>query len=242
MKFWTLAEIQPRAECGAAVELTDLCGSPYTIHHPSDPPCRQLRSQFVSKLMLKSGWRNLQKAPDAADRFSQPKRSANISMSTNGRWRASGRPWVHLIAGPPRTGQSMGQFLGRQARAARSQTIGEMNIVWSPEAIEDLASLRAYIAEDNPAAARRTVRHIMSIEQFIPNKSTDRPRRTGAGHAQTLSFPCRPSSPIGFSERQSRSCAFITGRDVGLTVFDLAGSLGRRKPGTLVELGLRIMG
>jgi plasmid stabilization system protein ParE len=27
-----------------------------------------------------------------------------------------------------------------------------MNIVWSPEAIEDLASLRAYIAEDNPAA------------------------------------------------------------------------------------------
>jgi len=40
-----------------------------------------------------------------------------------------------------------------------------MNIVWSPEAIEDLASLRAYIAEDNPAAARRTVRHVIeSIE------------------------------------------------------------------------------
>ena len=59
----------------------------------------------------------------------------------------------------------MGQFLGRQARAARSQTIGEMNIVWSPEAIEDLASLRAYIAEDSPAAARRTVRHVIeSIE------------------------------------------------------------------------------
>ena len=32
-----------------------------------------------------------------------------------------------------------------------------MNIVWSPEAIEDLASLRAYIAEDNPAAAQRVV-------------------------------------------------------------------------------------
>jgi toxin ParE1/3/4 len=80
----------------------------------------------------------------------------------------------------------MGQFLGRQARAARSQTIGEMNIVWSPEAIEDLASLRAYIAEDNPAAARRTVRHIIeSIEQLIPRQSTDRPRRTGAGHART---------------------------------------------------------
>ena len=60
----------------------------------------------------------------------------------------------------------MGQFLGRQARAARSQTIGEMNIVWSPEAIEDLAPLRVDIAGDNPAAARRTVRHIIeSIEQ-----------------------------------------------------------------------------
>ena len=35
----------------------------------------------------------------------------------------------------------MGQFLGRKARAARSQTTSEMNIVWSPEAIEDLASL-----------------------------------------------------------------------------------------------------
>ena len=33
-----------------------------------------------------------------------------------------------------------------------------MNIVWSPEAIEDLASLRAYIAEDNPAAAREVLK------------------------------------------------------------------------------------
>ena len=31
-----------------------------------------------------------------------------------------------------------------------------MKIAWSPEAIEDLVSLRAYIADDNPAAARRT--------------------------------------------------------------------------------------
>ena len=37
-----------------------------------------------------------------------------------------------------------------------------MNIAWSPEAIEDLASLRAYIAEDNPAAARRVVLDITS--------------------------------------------------------------------------------
>ena len=45
-----------------------------------------------------------------------------------------------------------------------------MNIVWSPEAIEDLSSLRAYIAEDNPAAARRVVLHlIQNVEHVLPD-------------------------------------------------------------------------
>jgi toxin ParE1/3/4 len=44
-----------------------------------------------------------------------------------------------------------------------------MNILWSPEAIEDLTSIRAYIAEDNPAA-RGVVLHIIhNIEQLLPN-------------------------------------------------------------------------
>ena len=43
-----------------------------------------------------------------------------------------------------------------------------MNIVWSPEAIEDLASLRAHITEDNPPAARRVVLQIIkSVEQLL---------------------------------------------------------------------------
>jgi toxin ParE1/3/4 len=47
-----------------------------------------------------------------------------------------------------------------------------MNIVWSPEAIEDLISLRAYIAEDDPAAARRiALRIVQHIEQLLPNHS-----------------------------------------------------------------------
>ena len=46
-----------------------------------------------------------------------------------------------------------------------------MNIVWSLEAIEDLASLRAYIAEDNPAAARRTVRHYREHRAINPRQS-----------------------------------------------------------------------
>jgi toxin ParE1/3/4 len=45
-----------------------------------------------------------------------------------------------------------------------------MTILWSPEAIEDLNSLRAYIAEDDPVAARRVALHIMrSIEQLLPD-------------------------------------------------------------------------
>ncbi len=45
-----------------------------------------------------------------------------------------------------------------------------MNIIWSPQAIEDLTSLRAYIAEDDPAAARRVALHIIhSIEQLLPD-------------------------------------------------------------------------
>jgi toxin ParE1/3/4 len=54
-----------------------------------------------------------------------------------------------------------------------------MKIAWPPEAIEDLASLRAYIAEDNPAAARRVVLHILqNVEQLLPdNPSIGRPGR-----------------------------------------------------------------
>lgn len=43
-----------------------------------------------------------------------------------------------------------------------------MIILWSPEAINDLAALRAYIAEDDPAAAQRVVLPIIrSIEQLL---------------------------------------------------------------------------
>ena len=45
-----------------------------------------------------------------------------------------------------------------------------MNIVWSPEAIQDLISLRAYIAEDSPAGARRIVLRILhDVEHLLPD-------------------------------------------------------------------------
>ena len=44
-----------------------------------------------------------------------------------------------------------------------------MNIIWSLQAIEDLTSLRAYIAEDDPAAALRVeLQIIYNIEQLLP--------------------------------------------------------------------------
>jgi len=43
-----------------------------------------------------------------------------------------------------------------------------MIVEWSQRAADDLASLRAYIAEDDPAAARRVALHIIrSIEQLL---------------------------------------------------------------------------
>ena len=54
-----------------------------------------------------------------------------------------------------------------------------MNIVWSPEAIEDLVSLRTYIAEESPAGARRIVLRILqAIEDVLPeNPHIGRPGR-----------------------------------------------------------------
>jgi len=44
-----------------------------------------------------------------------------------------------------------------------------MKIEWSTEAIEDLESIRAYVAEDSPAAARRLVlRIVLDVESQLP--------------------------------------------------------------------------
>ncbi len=43
-----------------------------------------------------------------------------------------------------------------------------MTPIWSPEAIDDLASLRAFVAEDNPVAAQRVVLHILhNVEALL---------------------------------------------------------------------------
>jgi toxin ParE1/3/4 len=54
-----------------------------------------------------------------------------------------------------------------------------MTPVWSPEAIDDLAALRAYIEQDNPAAAQRVALHIVqNVETLIAaNPKIGRPGR-----------------------------------------------------------------
>ena len=62
----------------------------------------------------------------------------------------------------------MGRFLGKREREAGAWEF--MNPIWSPEAIADLAALRAYIAQDDPAAAQRVALHIIrNVETLLPN-------------------------------------------------------------------------
>ena len=63
--------------------------------------------------------------------------------------------------------------MGKRERETGPQEAGSkefMNPIWSPEAIADLAALRAYIAQDDPAAAQRIALHIIrNVETLLPN-------------------------------------------------------------------------
>jgi toxin ParE1/3/4 len=52
-------------------------------------------------------------------------------------------------------------------------------VIWSPEAIEDFREIRAYIGEDDPAAALRIALHIAhNVETLLPlNPQIGRPGR-----------------------------------------------------------------
>jgi toxin ParE1/3/4 len=55
--------------------------------------------------------------------------------------------------------------LGDNQRASISST--GMTLVWSPESIHDLLALRAYIAEHDPAAAKRIALHILYCVEHL---------------------------------------------------------------------------
>ena len=68
-----------------------------------------------------------------------------------------------------------------------------MNIEWSPEAVEDLNSLRAFIAQDKSSAARAVVLHILqTIEQLVP----DNPHMGRPGRVPGTRELVNPSTPF----------------------------------------------
>lgn len=68
-----------------------------------------------------------------------------------------------------------------------------MKLVWSPEALDDLVALRAYIEEDDPAAARRIVLHIMrNVETLL----SDNPRMGRAGRIPGTHEHVVPRTPF----------------------------------------------
>lgn len=67
-----------------------------------------------------------------------------------------------------------------------------MIIAWSPEAIDDLAALRAFIAEENPAAAKRVALHVIrNVEDLL----SDHPRVGRAGRIHGTRELVIPNTP-----------------------------------------------
>jgi toxin ParE1/3/4 len=67
-----------------------------------------------------------------------------------------------------------------------------MTIVWSPEAIQDLMSLRAYIARDSPAGAKRVVLRILHV---VKNVLPDNPHVGGPGRVSGTRELVIPQTP-----------------------------------------------
>ena len=64
------------------------------------------------------------------------------------------------------------RFRSSYLNAPRVRTnFGIGPLVWSPEAIDDLAALRAYIEQDDPAAAQRVALHnVENVETLLPDR------------------------------------------------------------------------
>jgi toxin ParE1/3/4 len=97
-----------------------------------------------------------------------------------------------------------------------------MKIVWSPEAIQDLISLRAYIAEESPVGARRIVLRILhGVEHLLPdNPQMGRPGRVPG--TRELVIPQIPYIvPYCIQRaRPSRFCASSMALGDGRTAFN----------------------
>lgn len=68
-----------------------------------------------------------------------------------------------------------------------------MSPVWSPEAIDDLISIRAYISEDDPGAAERVALHVVhNVEALL----SDNPQLGRAGRLPGTRELVIPNTPF----------------------------------------------
>jgi toxin ParE1/3/4 len=67
-----------------------------------------------------------------------------------------------------------------------------MTALWSPEAIDDLTSLRGFIAEDNPAVAQRVVLHILHNVEALLCKHPEMGRPGRVSGTRELVIPKTP--------------------------------------------------
>ena len=67
-----------------------------------------------------------------------------------------------------------------------------MRPIWSPEAIDDLAALRAYIAEDDPKAAQRVALHIVGSVETLLSKNPEMGRAGRVSGTRELVIPKTP--------------------------------------------------
>ena len=67
-----------------------------------------------------------------------------------------------------------------------------MTPVWSVEAVEDLVALRAYIEQDNPAAAQRVALHIVQNVETLLSKNPEMGRPGRVPGMRELVIPRTP--------------------------------------------------
>ena len=64
--------------------------------------------------------------------------------------------------------------------------------IWSPEAIADLAALRAYISQDDPAAAQRVALHVIRNIEMLLRDSPEMGRPGRVPGTRELVIPRTP--------------------------------------------------
>jgi toxin ParE1/3/4 len=84
----------------------------------------------------------------------------------------------------------MGRLMGDGQRA--SHTPERMTLVWSPESIRDLIALRAYIAEHDPASAKRVALHILYCVEHLLSEN---PKLGAAGRVPGTRELVIPKTP-----------------------------------------------